>query len=130
MFLPSFSSCHYHSFEYISEFLTFPKDTTNNLRYGWHLIVFYLFFMGFMLCFHRTSFGYGVKRVRDVGPTCRCHQSNIMPDSIFSVNIAPCISYGQMCLFVFCFVLRVCLRLIFWTPFIRRGKVLSFLTIA
>ena len=32
------------------------------------------------------------KGVRDVDPTCRCHQSNIMPDSIFSVNIAQCVT--------------------------------------
>ena len=39
-----------------------------------------------------TSFNYGAKGVRDVDPTCRCHQSNIMPDSIFSVNIAQCVT--------------------------------------
>ena len=36
----------------------------------------------------------GAKGVRDVDPTCRCHQSNIMPDSIFSVNIAQCVTCG------------------------------------
>ena len=30
-----------------------------------------------------TSFNYGAKKARDVGLTCRCHLSNIMPDSIF-----------------------------------------------
>ena len=30
-----------------------------------------------------TSFNYGGKKARDVGLTCRCHLSNIMPDSIF-----------------------------------------------
>ena len=45
-----------------------------------------------VLCFHMTSFNYGAKGVRDVDPTCRCHQSNIMPDSIFSVNIAQCVT--------------------------------------
>ena len=30
-----------------------------------------------------TSFNHGGKKARDVGLTCRCHLSNIMPDSIF-----------------------------------------------
>ena len=34
--------------------------------------------------FHLTSFSYNDKVVRDVGLTCRCHLSNIMPDSIFN----------------------------------------------
>ena len=54
-----------------------------------------------VLCFHMTSFTYGAKGVRDVDPASRCHQSNIIPNSIFSVNIAECVT----CLFVFCFVL-------------------------
>ena len=29
-----------------------------------------------------TSFNYGGKKARDAGLTCRCHLSNIMPDSI------------------------------------------------
>ena len=44
-----------------------------------------------------TPFNYGAKGVRDVDPACRCHQSNIKPDSIFSVSIAQCVT----CLFVF-----------------------------
>ena len=32
--------------------------------------------------------------VRDTDPTCRCHQGNIMPDSIFSVNIPQCVTRG------------------------------------
>ena len=60
-----------------------------------------------VLCFHMTSFNYDAKGVRDVDAACRCHQSNIMPDGIFSVNIAQCI----ICLFVFCFVLfYVCIK--------------------
>ena len=54
-----------------------------------------------VLCCHMTPFNYGAKGVRDVDPTCRCHQSNIMPDSIFSINIAQCVT----CLIVVCFVL-------------------------
>ena len=54
-----------------------------------------------VLCFHMTPSNYGAKRVRDADPACRCHQSNSMPDSIFSVNIAQC----GTCLFAFCFVL-------------------------
>ena len=34
-------------------------------------------------CYYMTSFNYGGKEARDVGLTCRCHVSNIMPDSIF-----------------------------------------------
>ena len=34
-------------------------------------------------CYHVTSFDYGGKKARDVGLTCRCHLSNVMPDSIF-----------------------------------------------
>ena len=55
-----------------------------------------------VLCFH-MAFIYGTKGegVRDVDPACRCHQSNVMPDSIFNVNIAQCVT----CLCVFRFVL-------------------------
>ena len=60
-----------------------------------------------VLWFHMTSFNYGAKGVKDVDPACRCHQSNIMPDSIFSVSIAQCVT----CLFVNCFVLfYVCIK--------------------
>ena len=60
-----------------------------------------------VLRFQMISFNYGAKGVRDVDPACRCHQSNIMPDSIFSVNIAQCV----ICLLVFCFVLfYVCIK--------------------
>ena len=60
-----------------------------------------------VLCFHMTSFNHGSKGVRDVDPACRCHQSNIMSDSMFSVNIAQCVT----CLFVFYFVLfYVCIK--------------------
>ena len=31
-------------------------------------------------CYYMTSFNYGGKKARDVGLTCRCHLSNIMPD--------------------------------------------------
>ena len=56
-----------------------------------------------VLCFHMIpliSFNYGAKGVRDVDTVCRFHQSSIIPDSIFSVNIAQC----ETCLFVFYFV--------------------------
>ena len=54
-----------------------------------------------------TSFNYGAKGVRDVDPAFRCHQSNIMPDSIFSFNIAQWVT----CLFVFSFALfYVCIK--------------------
>ena len=60
-----------------------------------------------VLCFHMTRFNYGSKKVRDVDPACRFYQSNIMPDSIFSVDIG----------------------VIFWASFIRRDRALSFITI-
>ena len=34
-------------------------------------------------CYYMTLFNYGGQKERDVGLTCRCHLSNIMPDSIF-----------------------------------------------
>ena len=34
-------------------------------------------------CYYMISFNYGGKKARYVGLTCRCHLSNIMPDSIF-----------------------------------------------
>ena len=57
-----------------------------------------------VLCFHIISFNDGAKGVRDVDPACRCHQRNIMPDGIFSVNIARCVT----CLVVFYFVFFMC----------------------
>ena len=60
-----------------------------------------------VLCFHMISFNYGARVLRDVDPACRCNQSNIMLDSIFSVNIAQCVTF----LFFFCFVLvYVCIK--------------------
>ena len=57
-----------------------------------------------VLCFHMTSFNYDAKGVRDVDAACRCHQSNIMPDGIFSVNIARC----MICLLVFVLFCFMC----------------------
>ena len=86
-------------------------------------------------------FSYGAKGVRDIDPTCRCHQSNIIPGSIFSVKITLCNLWLNLldflflcgCFFVFLFVcLWVCvsvcvlLGMIFWAPFIHRDKVPSF----
>ena len=34
-------------------------------------------------CYYMTSFNYGGMKASDVGLTCGCHLSNIMPDSIF-----------------------------------------------
>ena len=43
---------------------------------------------GLELEFHPPLSGsYGGKKARDVGLTCRCHLSNIMPDSIFYDNM-------------------------------------------
>ena len=38
-------------------------------------------------CYYMTSFNYGGKEARDVGLTCRCHLSSIMPDSISHDNM-------------------------------------------
>ena len=46
-------------------------------------------------CYYMTSFNYGGKKARDVGLTCRCHLSNIMPDSIFYD-----MGWGITCLFL------------------------------
>ena len=34
-------------------------------------------------CYYITSFNYGRKKAMDEDFTCRCHESNIMPDTIF-----------------------------------------------
>ena len=78
-----------------------------------------------VLRFHMTLFHYGAKGVRDIDRTCRCHQSNTIPDNVFSVNITQCITCGCF----FCIDVCVCLGVIFWAPFIHREKVLSFFTI-
>ena len=46
-------------------------------------------------CYYMTSFNYGGKKARGVGLTCRCHVSNIMPDSIFYDSMG----WGLTCLF-------------------------------
>ena len=77
-------------FGYISRVLPFPIDTTDILIQRQHLCVLYFLFHGShftttlwvlkaLLCFH-------------IDHTCRYHQSNLMSDSIFSVNIAHCIA--------------------------------------
>ena len=50
-------------------------------------------------CYYMTSFNYGGKKARDVGLTCRCHLSNIMPDSIFYDSMG----WGITCVFVLFF---------------------------
>ena len=89
----------------------------------YHLIIFYFLFHGLhfvttvrvlmpVLCFQMISFNYGAKEVRDLDPVCRCHQSNSMPDSIFSVNIAQRVTCGYICFYVFCIFLLfyVCVK--------------------
>ena len=48
-------------------------------------------------CFHMTSFDYGGKKTKDVGLTCRCHLSYIMPDSI----LYDIMGWGITCPFFF-----------------------------
>ena len=94
--LPNFSN-RYHILWYrVSIWLFFLFFLFHGLHYATTLRV-----LKPVLCFHMTWFNYGAKGVKDVDPACRCHQSNIMPDSIFSVNIAQCVT----CLCVFRFVL-------------------------
>ena len=54
-------------------------------------------------CYYMTSFNYGGKKARDVGLTCRCHLSNIMPDSIFYDSMG----WGITCRGFFLFFFRV-----------------------
>ena len=50
-------------------------------------------------CYYMTSFNYDGKEARDVGLTCSCHLSNIMPNSIFYDSMG----WGITCLFLFFF---------------------------
>ena len=54
-------------------------------------------------CDHVTSFNYDDKKARDVGLTCWCHLSSIMPDSIFYENMRQRIICSFSYLFVVCF---------------------------
>ena len=48
-------------------------------------------------CYYMRSFNYGGKNAKDVGLTCRCHLSNIMPDSILYDSMGS----GITCFFLF-----------------------------
>ena len=109
-FFSFFFSYHYYSFEYISGALTFPIDKMYMVRQSWHLIVLYFLLHGLhfvitlrvlklVSSFHMTLFHYGAKGVKDIDRTGGYHQSNIMPDNMFSVNITQCITCG-CCFFV------------------------------
>ena len=50
-----------------------------------------------------TPFNCSGKKARDVGLTCRCHPSNIMPGSIFCDSMGRGMTQGLFCLFDFCF---------------------------
>ena len=52
-------------------------------------------------CYHMTSFNYGGKKARDEGLTYRCHQSNVIPDSIFFDSLGWGMIRGFFYLFVF-----------------------------
>ena len=65
-------------------------------------------------CDHVTSFNYDDKKARDVGLTCWCHLSNIMPDSIFHESMTQGITCTvSFCLFVFSYLFVVCFFFIF-----------------
>ena len=51
-----------------------------------------------------TSFNYGGKKARGVGLTCRCHLSNIMPDSILYDSMGSGMTHLLLLLLFFCFV--------------------------
>ena len=55
-------------------------------------------------CYYVTSFNYVGKKARDVGLTCRCYLSNIMPDSIFYNSMG-----WEVTVFFYVFVFFVCL---------------------
>ena len=44
-------------------------------------------------CDHVTSFNYDGKKARDIGLTCWCNRSNIMPDSIFRESMRQEVTY-------------------------------------
>ena len=143
--LKNILSLHYHFYLFlllIQLFLLilfYTRKKLHNFSNRYHtLIVLHFLFHGLLfstilrvlkpvLCFHMASFHYSTKGVWDVDSACRCHQSNIKPDSIFSINIA---QWVTCCLFVsLYFVLFVYYGVIFRAPFIRRDRVLSFITI-
>ena len=51
-------------------------------------------------CYYMTSFNNGGKKARDLGLNRRCHQSNIMPDSIFYDSMG----WGITCWFFYYFL--------------------------
>ena len=55
-------------------------------------------------CCYMTSFNYGGKKTRDVGLTCRCHLSNIMPDSIYHDSMGCGTTQFLLVFFVYLFV--------------------------
>ena len=61
----------------------------------------------FFSCDNVSSFNYDDKKARDVGLTCLCHLSNIMPDSISHESVREWISCSVF-LFV-CLFFRICL---------------------
>ena len=78
-------------------------DTYCDIELACDWFVFSFTWATSVLCFHMKSFNYGAKGVRDLDPDCRCHQSNIMLNSIFSVKIAQCVNC-LFAFFLFCFM--------------------------
>ena len=65
-------------------------------------------------CDHVTEFNYDDKNARDVGLTCSCHLSNVMPDSIFHESMRQGITCSvSFCLFVFSYLFVVCFLFFF-----------------
>ena len=63
-------------------------------------------------------FNYGAKGGRDVNTNYRCHKSNIIPDSMVSVNMTLVYLYPFICLMV-----------VLCALFIQTDRVASFITI-
>ena len=67
-----------------------------------------------------ASFKYGGKKARDVGLTCRCHLSNVMPGSIF---------YDSMGWGMTQFLFLCCCSFVFYKSFFTVVVIAVFLSI-
>ena len=65
-------------------------------------------------CYYMTSFNYCGKKTRNVDLTCRCHLSNVMPDSIFYDSMGWGMTQLLLLLLLFCFL--------FFCFFLRGGN--------
>ena len=68
-----------------------------------------------VLSYCLASFNYGGKKERYMALTCRCHLSNIIPDSIFCDSM----EWGVTCFFLLFFLFFVCLLVCFFERMIN-----------